>query len=196
MFVDHGGETLDCKFDRYQSRVVYFDEKFKNFEESYKLGPASPVYIVLRCRFNSRARLLHEIIPEHRSFRPVTFYKNPLAVLINAKEIEHRVENMDAAFENESIFENVRELSKQYDNGVFILHVNFGDENLESLQRIILVDRTKDQKYSEIVKRIMKIFSHSDKIKSNDKMFSGFFDEFGTVTRILSFYGYVTCISS
>ena len=188
MFLIRGGaKPLDCKFDRYQTRVVYFDEEIDFGELDFECKTRTPCVH----RASNVATL-----PKHEGMRGIFpdsyLYKNPLAVLICGKEIEHRIENMDATFENESIFEKIRELSKQYNNGVFVLHVNFGDENLESLQRIILVDRTKDQKYSEIVKRIMKVRSSSDEIKSTDRIFDGFFDEFGVVSRVLLYCGYLT----
>ena len=185
MFLERGGKKpLDCKFDRYQSRVVYFDEDFEALEGSFRLKPREPC---VHRASNVAALPKHE--REAGGFGE-TYFKNPLAVLMNAKEIEHRVENMDATFENESIFDKIRELSRQYDNGVFILHVNFGDENLESLQRIILVDRTKDQKYSEIVQWIMKKCSHDGEILSEEKVFDGH-RAYGAVTRILLYFGYI-----
>lgn len=170
-----GKKPLDCMFDRYKSRVVYFDD-----EAVLDVHRASKV-AATRC-----------------------YVKNPLAVLIQAKEIEHRIENMDADFENESMFENIRELSKQHDDGaVFILHVNFGDENLESLHRTIFVDRTADQKYSKVVNIIMSVFAvctsvHECSLQSivTSADCEGLDDAFDVVERILRCYGYMSMKSS
>ena len=68
---------------------------------------------------------------------------------------------------------------------MFILHVNFGDENLESQHHYSRGSYERSKVFGNCEENHEDIFN-SDRIYSNDKMLRGFRPELGVVTRVLT----------
>lgn len=151
-----GMKPLDSEYDRYRTRVLYFDEDLKEISRGPEVhSSCSSSSSSSTC--SSSDNLMHSVKTQKEW---IGLVKNPLAILIRGDEIEHRIETI-GQFEYEWLMEKCQNISKSSSGSVFVLNLNFGSEDLESVHRTILVDRTTDQRYSNIVVGLMKSFNVS-----------------------------------